>query len=477
MRSLSVLLALSSILSVSMVRASGPRPAAPVDIPGGVSVSPPVAVATDPTVAAIRSAAIPLGTREADAAILERVGDAHWVLIGEASHGTHEFYQQRAEITKRLITEKGFDAVVVEADWPDAYRVNRYVRGAGDDPSADAALGGFTGFPTWMWRNRDVADFAEWLRGHNASRPPDEMTGFYGMDLYSLYESMEAVVATLERIDPAAASRARERYGCFEDFADDPQRYGAAAATDDEASCRDQVREQLRESQRLADAAERRGGPLAGDEAFAAEQNARVAANAEEYYRALYDGRRSTWNMRDTHMADTLDALADHLREQAGDGSAPRIVVWAHNSHLGDARATSMGEQGELNVGQLVRERHSGDAVAIGFTTWSGAVMAARNWGDAPEVRSVTPALRDSYEALLHDAATAGPQAFVLDLDGPANEPLATARLQRAIGVIYRPETERLSHYFEARLPEQFDLLIHFDTTSAVEPLPAPAAE
>lgn len=398
--------------------------------------------------------------------LLELIGDAHLVLLGEASHGTHEFYRTRAEITKRLIREKGFNAVAVEADWPDAYRVNCYVRGAGNDHDAEEALRGFERFPTWMWRNADVLDFLGWLRDHNEGRPIGEKAGFYGLDLYSLHTSMTAVLSYLEKVDPEAARRARGRYGCFDQFGEDTQAYGYVASLGLGRSCEDEVVHQLTELRRRAADYARRDGRVAADEFFYAEQNARLVKNAEQYYRSMFYGRASSWNLRDRHMAETLEALVAHL----GDGRrAPRVVLWAHNSHLGDARATDMAERGELNIGQLVREMHRRDAVLVGFTTHHGTVTAASDWGASPERKRVRPGLRDSYEALFHEVGT--PDFLLLLRDPHVAEELREPRLERAIGVIYRPETERMSHYFHARLPDQFDAVLHFDETRAVEPL------
>ncbi len=418
---------------------------------------------------AVRRAVHPLTDAEGDfTPLLELVGDARFVLLGEASHGTHEFYRARAAITRRLIEERGFTAVAVEADWPDAYRVNRYLRGTGDDRTADAALGGFGRFPSWMWRNADVVELVAALRAHDDALPPDApRAGFYGLDLYSLNGSIAAVIAYLDKVDPEAAERARYRYGCFEHFGEDPQAYGLATSYGRAEPCENEVVAQLVELQRRTLEYAARDGRLAEDEFFYAEQNARLAKNAEEYYRAMFRGRVSSWNLRDRHMAGTLDALARHLDRHGG---RSKIVVWAHNSHLGDARATEMGDDGELNVGQLVRERWNDEAVLVGFSTYSGSVTAATDWGDPPERKRVRPALEGSYEALLHEV---GIPNFLLALrgaDGIADQ-LRAPRLERAIGVVYRPETERLSHYFHARLPDQFDAVIHFDETCAVTPL------
>ncbi|HEY3171317.1 MAG TPA: erythromycin esterase family protein [Thermoanaerobaculia bacterium] len=388
-------------------------------------------------------------------------------LIGEASHGTHQFYRERAEVTKRLIREKGFTAVAVEADWPDAYRVNRYVRGESKDADAAEALSGFRRFPKWMWRNADVIDFVGWLRAHNDGVLPEARVGFYGLDLYSLHASMEAVLGYLDKVDPEAARRARYRYACFDHFGEDTQAYGYAATVGLTPGCEDEVVRQLVEMRRRAAEYAQRDGRIARDEYFFAEQNARLVRNAERYYRAMFQGRVSSWNLRDTHMAETLDALARFLQSE---GREPKIAVWAHNSHLGDARATELGGAGELNLGQLVRERSGPDAVLVGFTTYTGTVTAASDWDAPAEIKRVRPGLPGSYEALFHDVAI---PCFLLDLRGSdrAARALSEPRLERAIGVIYRPDTERSSHYFSARLPQQFDTVIHFDETRAVEPL------
>src|SRR2546429_1827963 len=298
----------------------------------------------------IREAAHPVTMASEDYdPLIELIGDAHFVLIGEASHGTHEFYQERASITKRLITEKGFTAVAVEADWPDAYRVNRYVRGIDDDNTAMDALAGFKRFPVWMWRNTVVLDFVEWLRAYNSSLPSAaRQTGFYGLDLYSLLASMEEVIRYLDKVDPEAARRARYRYSCFEHFGEDTEVYGYEAGFGMSKSCEDEVVNQLVELQRHTEEYSKRDGRVAEDEFFYAEQNARLVKNAEEYYRSMFRGRVSSWNLRDCHMAETLAALATYLQ---GQRQCAKIVVWEHNSHLGDARPTRLGQAGELNVG------------------------------------------------------------------------------------------------------------------------------
>jgi erythromycin esterase-like protein len=419
---------------------------------------------------ALRHSAVPLANSEhCYDLLLDEVGDARFVLLGEATHGTHEFYEQRAEITKRLIREKGFTAVAVEADWPDAYRVNRFVRGANEHPSAEAALrGGFQRFPTWMWRNLDVLSFISWLREYNDALPlRGRKVGFYGLDLYSMYASIEEVVNYLEEIDPEAAKQARYRYSCFEHFGTDSQRYGYATSFGLTQPCEDEAVSQLLALQRRKVEYARRDGFVAEDEFFYAEQNARLVMNAEEYYRSMFRGRELSWNLRDRHMAETLDRLVDHLGKP---GQRSKVVVWEHNSHLGDARATDMGRGGEWNVGQLVRERYGRDVILVGFTTYTGTVTAASNWDRPAQLMTVLPALPGSYEALFH---TTGLSRFMLNLrqEEPSLKGLLEPRLERAIGVIYRPETERLSHYFYACLPQQFDFVIHWDDTVALEPL------
>lgn len=397
-------------------------------------------------------------------ALLEAIGDCRFVLLGEASHGTHEFYRERAEITKRLIREKGFHAVAVEADWPDAYRVNRYVRGETEDAEAIDALGDFKRFPAWMWRNADVLDFIGWLRDHN-DHDRERAVGFYGVDLYSLHASMEAVLEYLDKIDPEAAGRARRRYACFEHFGDDPQSYGYATSVGVE-SCENEVVAQLVELRRRAAEYARRDGRVAEDEFFFAEQNARLARNAEAYYRVMYRGRASSWNLRDTHMAETINALDQHISKRVG---SAKIVVWEHNSHLGDARATEMSRRGELNVGQLIRQTHGSNAFLVGFSTYTGTVTAATDWDGLAERKQVRPGMPGSYEALFHEL---GGDFMAVMRDQPElQDALHGPLLERAIGVIYRPETERMSHYFEARLSRQFDGILHFDETRAVEPL------
>lgn len=410
-----------------------------------------------------------IGTHADFDLLLDRIGDARFVLLGEATHGSHEFYRIRAEITKRLIQEKGFGAVAAEADWPDAYRINRYIRGVGRDLDAVDSLADFERFPQWMWRNADVLDFVGWLRTHNDQIAEQaHRVGFYGLDLYSLHGSMAAVLAYLDARDPEAARRARARYACFDVFGEEPQDYGQTIALGLAPDCEEEVLGQL------VDLIKRRGnllrhdGVIAEDAQFEAEQNARVVAHAEEYYRMMYLGGVSTWNLRDTHMADTLDALAAHLERR---GRTGKIIVWAHNSHVGDSAAMAhRAQRNEITIGHLCRKRHANDTVLVGFTTYDGTVTAASDWGGYAERKAVRPALANSYEALFHRT---GIPSFLMLLGelGEATAALHESRLERAIGVVYRPQTERWSHYFDVRLADQLDVVIHIDHTRALEPL------
>lgn len=399
--------------------------------------------------------------------LINMLAEGRVVLIGEATHGTHDFYRQRALITRRLIEEHGFCAVAVEADWPDAYRVNRYVRGAGADQEAIDALADFRRFPAWMWRNADVLDFVGWLRSYNEYRPEKARAGFYGLDLYSLHASMRAVIAYLDKADPEAAERARRRYACFDRYGPEPVNYAYASGLDLSESCANEVVTQLVELRRAAAVYASRDGRIAADEYFVAEQNARVVRNAEEYYRTMLGGRVDSWNLRDRHMAATLEELMAFLAKSRPD---PRVVVWAHNSHLGDARATEMGQIGELNVGQLAKTRYGSAAMLVGFTTFVGTVTAATTWDGPAYRRHLRPGRPGSYEHLFHEV---GLPRFILPLrtDAELASALAVPRLERAVGVIYVPETERRSHYFHATLSEQFDVVLHMDETRAVEPL------
>lgn len=418
---------------------------------------------------AIRHAAHPLTGAAADYdSLLERCRNARLVLIGESTHGTHEFYAIRAAITQRLITELGFHAVAVEADWPDSWRVNRFVRDVGEDQSAIEALSGFKRFPQWMWRNSDILDFVGWLREHNDSRPNNRSkVGFHGLDLYSLNDSIKEVVEYLKKQDPEAARRFAQRYSCFEHFGGDTRRYGLFTGTGVAKSCEEAVVSALAEIRHKKGSYLKLDGEEAEDDFFQAEQNATVVANAESYYRTMLQGDVKSWNLRDRHMMDTLLSLMTHLNRIH---ESSRIVVWAHNSHVGNALATQMGRHGEFNIGQLCREHFGDEAVLVGFTTFSGTVTAASEWDAPAEHKAVRPALSRSYEMLFHQADIGN---FCLDFEShPAvAELLGPMRLERAIGVVYHPETERQSHYFAASMPEQFDVVFHIDETRAVEPI------
>lgn len=386
------------------------------------------------------------------------------VLIGEASHGSHEFCALRGELTRKLIARRGFAAVAIEDDWPDALRVDRYVRQRGDDESAPAALAAFERFPTWRWRNTDVAAFVEWLRAWNAQRGAEQRAGFYGLDLYLLHAATRAVLSFLDEVDPAAARLAREDYGAFDHAGGASERSARQAGAGVAGSCADEMIVQLVEMQRRH--AARSGRMPSGAGWFHAMQNAHILKNAEAYYRAMFSGRGVAWNLRDTHMADTLDLLADQL---GSDGQPASLIVWAHNSHVGDARATAMGDLGELTLGQLMRQRHPGEVVLIGMTSHSGSVRCAHDWDEPAMPEHVLPSLPGSWEELFHDS---GAQRFYVTAASLEHIVGARAeRLHRAMGVVYRPETDRRSHYYRARLAREFDIVIHVDTTHAVKPL------
>lgn len=414
-----------------------------------------------------RGEALPLPEdRNAFGAAFARFGDARVVLLGEASHGSAEFYRARAAITRELVRNHGFSVVAVEADWPDAARIDAYVRWRGGRPDEDEA---FTRFPTWMWRNVEVLDFAEWLRRHNQGLPPARQASFHGLDVYSLGASLAAVLSYLDAVDPAEAKAARERYGCLTPWQADPVRYGRAVMRGAD-SCEDEVAEQLCRllDNRLSYLA---AGLPDGEAYFDAVQNARIVRAAEQYYRIMYRGSTESWNLRDRHMFDTLRAV---LAQRSAGGNAAKAVVWAHNSHIGNAAATEMGWQGEFNLGELCRTAWGHDAVTIGFGTDRGTVAAATDWDGAMEVKRIRPSRADSYE---HAFLRAGlPRSLTDWRHGRPPEleaALRVPRLERAIGVIYRPESERASHYFEAVLADQFDAYIWFEETSAVTPLPA----
>ena len=393
------------------------------------------------------------------APLMRRVGDARVVLLGEATHGTSEFYRMRERISRELIEKKGFSFVAIEGDWPDAARIDQYVRHAGHRPSEWTA---FARFPTWMWRNREVGDFVDWLHARNAGVEPKRRVAFHGLDLYSLYNSIREVLRYLDDVDPATARVARHRYACLTPWQSDPAIYGHAALTGHYKSCeRDVVAI-------LGDLLERERSYAEddGERFLDAAQNARLVANAERYYRVMYYGSRASWNLRDTHMFETLKTLL------AFHGSDSKAIVWAHNSHVGDASVTEMNARGEINIGELCRKEYGNAMYSIGFGTNSGTVAAASEWDGDMEVKRVRPALEASYEALCHEA---GEAQWLLPLRAPLRKDVVAAlsvpRLERAIGVIYSPRTELESHYFHAVLPKQFDEYVWFDTTSVITPL------
>jgi len=395
------------------------------------------------------------------AALFDRFADARVVLLGEATHGTSEFYRARAAITQRLIDKHGFRIIAIEGDWPDTAELDRYVRAHGTWGERNA----FVNFPRWMWRNAEVAGFLSKLRRWNEQRPREDRAAIRGLDVYSMEKSIGEVLHYLSRVDPAAADDAKRRYGCLTPFFDKPQEYGARA-TYSGRSCEDAVVEQL-----VALLEERLNyARRDGDEYFDAEQNARVVCAAEGYYRAMYQGAVESWNLRDGHMFDTLERLLDR------GGPDAKAIVWAHNSHIGNAGATAMGEGGEYNIGQLCRVKFGRAAALIGFSTDRGAVMAADDWGGAARVKAVTPSRSDSWERIFLDAGRGRSLTSWRD-DARLAAELSVRRLERAIGVIYRPDTERWSHYFDAHLSRQFDALVWFENTSAVTPLPGRSAE
>jgi protein-L-isoaspartate(D-aspartate) O-methyltransferase len=413
---------------------------------------------TEPLAGKIAAACEPFETIEAARLdrLLARVGDARIVLLGEASHGTSEFYRMRDRISRELIANKDFRFVAIEGDWPDAARIDHYIRHLEYPPSEWTA---FARFPTWMWRNNEVRTFVDWLRSHNASLNPVKRVAFHGLDLYSLYDSIRAVLEYLDEVDPAIARVARERYGCLTPWQSDPATYGHAALTGAYPTCESEVAVVLMDLLHKRRAYAERDGERFMD----AVQNARLIANAEQYYRVMYYGSRASWNLRDSHMFETLKTLLAFY------GPKSKAIVWAHNSHIGDASATEMFSRGEYNLGHLCRKEFGTLAYTIGFGTNAGTVAAASNWDGPMEIKQVVPAIAESYERIFHEA---GVPNFCLDLHQALNgsDGLRKPCLERAIGVIYRPETELASHYFQAVLPKQFDEYVWFDETKAIAP-------
>jgi protein-L-isoaspartate(D-aspartate) O-methyltransferase len=445
---------LADVRFVPLLGQEGWEPETPAHAPRRVIVS-----REQSLLHAIAAAAEPFASIEhADLSpLLERIGDARVVLLGEATHGTSEFYRMREAISRELILKKGFSFIAIEGDWPDAARIDHYVRHREYPPSEWMA---FARFPAWMWRNNEVRAFVDWLRAHNGAVKPENRVAFHGLDLYSLYTSIRSVLDYLDEVDPAAAKIARERYGCLTPWQADPATYGHAALNGSYPTCEEGVVRALRDLMGKQHAYAGHDGERFLD----AVQNARLVANAERYYRIMYYGSRASWNLRDEHMFETLQRLLAHHGPQA------KTIVWAHNSHVGDAAATEMSARGEFNIGQLCRKSFGDGCYAIGFGTDHGTVAAATDWDGPMEIKSVRPALENSYEKLCH---AAGVPRFMLALRERASAPrrgLMEPRLERAIGVIYRPESELVSHYFEAVLPRQFDEYVWFDETKAVAP-------
>ncbi|WP_422925633.1 erythromycin esterase family protein [Singulisphaera sp. PoT] len=394
--------------------------------------------------------------------LMEAIGDSRYVLLGEASHGTSEYYTWRARISQRLILEKGFSFIAVEGDWPDCYRVNRYVKGMDDvTTSSREALHAFERWPTWMWANEEVLALVDWLRDHNEASPQDQRVGLFGLDVYSLWDSLYAVMAYLQRTDPSALETAWEAFHCFEPFGEDAQEY-ARSTRFVSKGCEEEVVALLQELRRKAISHARLGD---GSEAhFEAEQNAFVLKNAEAYYRAMIRGGSGSWNVRDAHMTDTLDRLMKHHGENA------KAIVWEHNTHIGDARYTDMAEQGEFNVGQLVRERHEHEGVVlVGLGSYQGSVIAGKQWDAPMERMRVPPAREGSWEDVLHQLGQ--DDKLLLLYPGRRSRDLLEPRGHRAIGVVYRPEYERYGNYVPTILPHRYDAFLYFDSTHALRPM------
>lgn len=400
--------------------------------------------------------------------VLNDIGDARFVLIGEASHGTHEFYQIRAELTRYLIQEKGFNAIAIEGDWPDAYTLHSYVQGKSSLESSFEALKDFKRFPAWMWRNEMILNFVAWLKLYNDSiSNENDKIGFYGLDIYSLHSSINAVLDHLEKINPEAARHARKRYSCFEAFGTDPEVYAYETALGIKGDCEQEAQEQFIE---LQSQAIKKMKAKDSQEFLYILQNTKIVKDAEMYYRTLFSGNRNfSWNLRDKHMAETIDLLSVYYDQLLGHSS--KFIIWAHNSHIGDTRATEMKAQGEYNLGQLMREKYGSQTFLLGFTTYEGTVTAASELGGITERKRVRPALPDSIESIFYHVPS--PQFFLSFRSNDRNlEELGEKLLlHRAIGVIYRPETERYSHYFHSNITQQYDAILHLDHTTALIPL------
>ena len=421
---------------------------------GGVQAPTTTSSSRQSTVAAVQAAARPIaGTEQDYADLLAAAQDARRIMLGESTHGTLQHYRERARISERLIADQNAQAILIEGEWSAAWRVNLYVRGMSGDTSADAALAGFTDFPRWMWPNTTFRDFVERVRAINLARPAEQRVGIYGMDVYDMFDAADFVLAELQRIDPAAAGRARAQYRCFARYSRSTTAYGEATRNP-ARSCKEEAEAVVAEVRRIP----RPAGAEPAERHFGLQRSAASVAAAEEYFRAAYTGSGS-WNLRDRRMADTVDAAAAHGEALAG--RPGKVVAWAHNSHMGDARATSAAARGELNLGQVMRERHGDAALLVGFFAATGTVMAAEEWEAAGRVYTLRPPIAGSHEALFKQTGLA---AFSLVLRGNAAlaDAVGAAMPQRAVGVIYRPDTELQSHYFDARLPRQFDAAVFF---------------
>lgn len=422
------------------------------------------------TVDNLKKLVIPLDSKNANYDdLFQSINGARFILMGEASHGTMEFYRERIRITKQLIERYGYDAVVIEGDWPDSYRVNEYVNATSTDENGEAALLGFQRFPTWMWRNEEVLDFIEWLRVFNDHKPKHERgVGFYGMDLYSLFTSMEVVMKYLLKTDRALAEKAKKRFSCFDHYNNDSQLYGYLASYSESLhGCEHEVIDQLKEILKMKLYLQSMSNKVP-DEFFSTLQNARLIKNAENYYRCMYGGRTSSWNLRDEHMVQTIEQIDQHLSQEYG--RPARIIVWAHNSHIGDARETQLSLIGELNVGQLMRQKYGSEVFLLGFTTFEGYVTAASEWGARAERKKINPGLENSYENLFHQVGY-DRFMFITKDNMKLKSFFPIRKLERAIGVVYVPRSERQSHYFYSNIANQFDAVIHIDATEALKPI------
>lgn len=409
---------------------------------------------------------IDLNKIEDHSIIFKNIGNARIVLMGEATHGTKEFYEMRIALSKKLIQEHNFNAIAIEGDWPSAHRIHRFIQALDENDSNESCLDAFKRFPTWMWRNKTLSPFLGWLKKYNDNcSKANQKIGFYGLDLYSLQESIQSVINYMQINDPESSKKTEAHYSCFDHVAVDPQLYGYLVQQNIKQACVKEVTQQLLEIQCKRYSQLEKELKDQDDTLYYATQNARLIKNAEEYYRSLFEPRATSWNIRDQHMAQTLSNLISHLETKL---NAPaKVIVWAHNSHVGDARATEMNDRGEINLGQLIREQYDATSYLLGFSTYEGKVTAASSWDGPAEYKNVLPALAGSYEALFHRVST---DNFFLSLRGKSHilDLLKIPQLQRAIGVIYLPETERLSHYYFSRLPYQFDGIIHIDHTNAI---------